>query len=265
MLLELAVYAGAAWLAYTLWFETEFPPFYRRQMWLYLAFIPALRVVVNRFLKIYDMMWRYVTVDDATYLAVALAPVTLVLYAFRLGLPTSSWLAVMLHVPLGVITLEYTLALSYGLGLRGLRRVLYMLHHHYQPLAEGSRRVLILGAGLLGLTAAQDIRPFPHIKLVGFLDDDPTKEGRIMAGCRVLGNSENLETLSARHKVTDLVICAKSINPHQLLELYRRCEILRIKLHKLPRLDQVLRGESDQPVMARPPRPAALRRSEAAK
>jgi lipopolysaccharide/colanic/teichoic acid biosynthesis glycosyltransferase len=245
MLLDLAVYMGAAWLAYSFRYESGFLDFYRRQRWLCMAFIPPLRVMVNRCLGIYDMMWRYVTLEDASYLAAALAPVTLALFGLRLGLPPSSWKAAVGIVPLSIITLEYLIALSAGLGLRCLRRMLYVLHHHYQPLPEEARRVLILGAGLLGLTTAQDIRQYPHMSLVGFLDDDPAKERRLMAGCRVLGNSENLEALCARHKVTDLVICAKSLDPQRLLELCRRCEGLRVKLHMLPSLDRLLREESD--------------------
>ena len=253
MLLDLAVYMGAVLLAYTFRYEAGFLDFYRRQMWLYMAFVSPLRVIVNRCLGIYDMMWRYVTLEDASFLAVALAPVTLVLYGLRLGLPASSWKAVMFLVPLSIVTLEYLLALSSSLGLRCLRRMLYVLHHHYQPLPEGTRRVLILGAGLLGLTTAQDIRQYPHMSLVGFLDDDPTKERRLMAGCRVLGNSASLDTLSDRYKVTDVLICAKSIDPDRLWELYRRCEVLRVKLHMLPGLDRVLREESDMPLGANTP------------
>ncbi|MGA2982472.1 MAG: sugar transferase [Terriglobia bacterium] len=250
LLLDLAVCIGAVWLAYTIRYETGLLAFYRRQMWLYIASIPPLRVVVNRCLGVYDMMWRYVTLDDASSLAAAFAPVTLVLYGLRLGLPTSSWAAVMFHVPLSIITLEYLIALSAGLGLRGLRRMLYVLHHHYQPLPEGARRVLILGAGLLGLTTAQDIRQFPHMSMVGFLDDDPTKYRRLMAGCRVLGSSENLETLCALYKVTDLVICARSIDPNRVQELYQRCAALRVKLRMLPSLDRVLRDEHHSPLPA---------------
>ena len=142
------------------------------------------------------------------------------------------------------------LALSAGLGLRCLRRMLYVLHHHYQPLPEGARRVLILGAGLLGLTTAQDIRQYPHMSLVGFLDDDSAKDRRLMAGCRVLGNSASLETLCALHKVTDLVICARSIDSDRMLELYRRCEALGVKVHMLRSLDRVLRGEDELPLSA---------------
>ncbi|MGO8813762.1 MAG: sugar transferase [Terriglobia bacterium] len=260
MLLDLAVYMGAALLAYTFRYEAGFLDFYRRQMWLYMAFIPPLRVMVNRCLGIYDMMWRYVTLEDAFFLTVAFAPITLVLYALRLGLPTSSWQAVMFLVPLSIITLEYLLALSASLGLRCLRRMLYVLHHHYQPLPEGARRVLILGAGLRGLSAAQDIRQYPHMSLVGFLDDDPAKNQRLIAGYRVLGNTAGLQSLCSRYKVTDVIVCAKLIEPDRLGEIYRHCKILGVMLHLLPSLDQILREESLMPSAAPPAFSPALHR-----
>jgi hypothetical protein len=255
MFLDFTVYLGAAWLAYTVRYEAGYPDLYRRQMWLYLAFIPALRVVVNRCLGIYDMMWRYVTLGDASVVAGILAPVTMVLFGLRLGLPPSSWIAVTLRVTLSVITLEYLIALGGSLGLRGLRRMLYVLHHHYQPLSEDSRRVLIIGAGLLGLTTALDIRRYPHMSLVGFLDDDPAKDRRLMAGCRVLGSSADMETLCAIHKVTDAVICAKSIDRERALLLFQRCAPLGVQLHMPPSLDRILRGENHLPL------PAGLRPS----
>lgn len=253
MLLDWAVYIGAVWLAYSFRYENGISDFYRGQMWLYIAFIPLLQVGINSFLGVYDMMWRYVTLDDASNLAAAFAPVTLALYGLRLGLSTGSWIAVLLHIPLSIITLANLLALSASLGLRGLRRILYVLHHHYQPLPEGARRVLILGAGLLGLMTALDIRQYPHMHMVGFLDDDPAKYRRLMAGCRVLGNSADLEALCARQQVTDLVICAKSIDPHRVVELHQRCEALRIKFRMLSSLDSMLRDPGKLPAPASVP------------
>src|ERR1035441_4980929 len=107
MLFDLAVYMGAALLAYTFRYEAGFLDFYRRQMWLYIAFVPPLRVLVNRCLGIYDMMWRYVTLEDASLLAAALAPVTLVLFGLRMDLHATSWKAVLLLVPLSITTLAH--------------------------------------------------------------------------------------------------------------------------------------------------------------
>jgi lipopolysaccharide/colanic/teichoic acid biosynthesis glycosyltransferase len=245
MALDLVFFMGAAWLAYTVRYEAGFLDFYRRQMWLYIALIPALRVAVNRGLGVYDVMWRYVTLEDASRLAAALSPVTLLLYGLRLRFHPGGGAAVMLLVPLSITTLEYLLTLSAALLLRSLCRMLYMLHHHYQPLSEEARRILILGAGLLGLMTAQDIRQYPHMSLVGFLDDDPAKNGRRIVGCRIWGSSDQLEVLCARHQVTDLMICAKSIEPQRRLELYRRCRTLQVGVHMMPSLDRALRGETD--------------------
>jgi len=246
MFLDLAAYMVAAWLAYTFRYDSGFLPFYRYQMWMYILFIPLLRVLVNRAFEIYDMMWRYVTLEDASHLAASLAPVSVILFTFRIGHSTILGRAPMLLVPLSIITLEYLLAFSASLTMRFSRRVLYTLQHHYQPLPAEARRVMILGAGLMGLMTAQDIRQYPHMNLVGFLDDDPAKERRLMAGSRVLGNTDHLESLCARHHVTDLMICAKSIDPQRMLDLLRRCEGLRVKVHNLPGLDRVLHDESEQ-------------------
>jgi FlaA1/EpsC-like NDP-sugar epimerase len=248
MMLDLALYMAAAWFAYTCWFEAGLPDFYRRQMWLFVLVVPAVRVMAHRTLGVFDMMWRYVNLEDGLLLAVVFAPVTLVLLVLRLWLPTSSKAAVPFLVPLGVITLEYLITLTAALGLRCLRRMLYVLHHRYQPLPEAAHRVLILGAGLLGLTTAVDMRRYPHMQLVGFLDDDPSKYRRLIAGCRVLGNSDDLEVLCLRHKVTDVVICAKSIDPTRLLGLFQRCSTLEVKPHVLPSLDQLLRDERIVPM-----------------
>ena len=241
LLLDLAVFAGAVLLAYQLRFDRAFTASCRTQMLLLVMVLPGVRAVTNKLLGTYDMMWRYINMADALVIALSLMPVTVILLTLRLGWPTVSWGGVLLGVPLSVIALEYLISLSAGLGLRSLRRMLYVLHHHYQPLPEASRRrVLILGAGLLGLTTAIDIRRHPHIKPVGFLDDDPSKRRRIMAGIRVLGNSQELEVISAEHKVTDLVICARALHPVKLQQLHQRCSDLDIRLYALPGLDQIL-------------------------
>jgi lipopolysaccharide/colanic/teichoic acid biosynthesis glycosyltransferase len=245
IVLDLVLYAGAVWLAYRLRYDVAFPDLYHTQMLLLIILLPPLRVLTNRLVGTYDMMWRYINMADAAVFALSLAPLTVILLLLRLGLPALSRTVALVEVPLSVVVLEYLTSLSGGLGLRSLRRMLYVLHHHYQPLPEANRRrVLILGAGLLGLSTVVDMRRYPHIQPVGFLDDDPTKYRRTMAGLRVLGNSENLETLCTHHKVTDLVICAKSVDRDKLWRLHQRCSDLEIKFHLLPGLDRILQEES---------------------
>ena len=244
MVLDLLVYASAIWCAYNFWFETGIPAFYRVQMWMFLITVPAIRVIVQRRLGVYDMMWRYINVEDAIHLALAFAPVSIGLLSLRLGLRPLSGFTALFMAPLGVITLEYLITLTAGLGLRSLRRMLYAAHHHYQPLPEAARRVLILGAGMMGMTTAIEMRHSPHLRLVGFLDDDPSKYRRLLVGSRVLGNTSEVETLCAQNKITDIIICSKSMSREKAADLRRRCGELGVKLHSLPTLEVVMNGKA---------------------
>jgi len=69
------------------------------------------------------------------------------------------------------------------------------------------RRVLIIGAGRAGSTLAemiQKLNPLPF-SLVGFIDDDPKKIGKKIAGLPVLGKSTDLIELIQKEQVSDLI------------------------------------------------------------
>lgn len=70
------------------------------------------------------------------------------------------------------------------------------------------RRVLIIGAGRAGTNLAEKItklKPMPFT-LIGFIDDDPAKQGHMIAGFPVIGTSKELLRLADEHQVTDLVM-----------------------------------------------------------
>jgi exopolysaccharide biosynthesis polyprenyl glycosylphosphotransferase len=70
------------------------------------------------------------------------------------------------------------------------------------------RRMLIIGAAesgrtMLNVYQAIDPRPF---NLVGFVDDDPDKQGGTLDGYRVIGISDNLLELIDKEEITDLIV-----------------------------------------------------------
>ncbi len=98
-----------------------------------------------------------------------------------------------------------------GIALwRGLYAVLFV-----QPAFQ--RRVLVLGAGWAGRTlaeaihqAADDRTPNPYqgngAVVVGFVDDDPAKQGCTIAGAPVLGTSHDLPQLAVELRADDVVL-----------------------------------------------------------
>lgn len=241
MAMELGVFVAAVWVAYWLRFEGQMSDFHRFQMLAFLVLIPAARWATNLAFGIYNMIWRYVTLMDAALLALSLGAVSAILVFLRIILPAGVPTAHVFQMPLGVIAMEYFLALGGGLGLRALRRALYVLDHRYQPLPEtGRRRILILGAGLSGAGIALDMARYPHLQVVGFVDDDATKQGCLIAGFRVMGSSQEIRELMRKNGVTDLIVCARSVAPERLGRVQEACEALGVSVHVIPTVDQLL-------------------------
>ncbi|HEV2348456.1 MAG TPA: sugar transferase [Terriglobia bacterium] len=244
--LEALTFASAVWLAYWLRYEGKPPEFYQVQMAAFIVLIPTARVICNYVLGIYDMMWRYLNFVDSALVALSLSLVSAVLLVFRFTLSMENSGTRIFVIPLGIIVMEYLLALTAALGLRGLRQALYVMNHRYQPLAtEKRRRIMILGAGLSGLGIALEIGRYPHLQLVGFVDDDPAKKDRLISGYRVLGASGQLGELALQHEISDVIVCVESPLADRLQGLCERCRGFGVKIHVIPTVDQILRLGQD--------------------
>jgi UDP-GlcNAc:undecaprenyl-phosphate GlcNAc-1-phosphate transferase len=90
-----------------------------------------------------------------------------------------------------------------------------------------ARRVLIIGAtdtGALALRLISRTRGTPY-HAVGFLDDDPGKRYRRVAGVPVLGTVSDLDSVLHRHRI-DLVLYANDLpesEPGRLQSLKESC------------------------------------------
>ena len=248
MLLEAMVFATAVWLAYWLRFDGQIPQYRQIQRDVLMLVLPLARLAGHRIFGIYDMVWRYANLVDGAMLVFCDSFISVALLLFRLlsfgGAADSHWLS----LPLSVIVLEYLLVVCGVIGLRVLRRTLYELNHRYQPWSPGKqRRVLIVGAGHSGAETSQAIVRCPQLELVGFVDDDPAKQGRSIAGRRVLGRSENLASLIREHTASDVILCSPSMSQASLQEIHQCCSALGVRTHVIPTMSQVFGLDRAEP------------------
>ena len=82
------------------------------------------------------------------------------------------------------------------------------------------------------------------------MDDDPTKQDRLIAGFRVLGSSEKLADLVREHAATDVIICTQSISRHRLRKIQESCFTLAARTHLIPTLDQILAQDTVEDELA---------------
>ena len=242
MTLDAAIFAAAVWLAYWLRYEQDMPPLYRWQRTTFLFLLPALRVAVNHRFGIYRMIWRYVNLVDAATLAISLATVSAVLLFARVFLPSEIDSVNFFQLPVTVIAMEFLLSMGGCLGMRGTRRLLYEVGHRYQPLPSAEkRRILIVGAGFSGLGMALEMTRQPHLEVLGFVDDDPAKLGRQIAGHAVLGPCSLAGELVRRYRISDVVVSVQSLGDERMRALSEDCRSSGVQLHRIPPIDQLLK------------------------
>jgi exopolysaccharide biosynthesis polyprenyl glycosylphosphotransferase len=85
-----------------------------------------------------------------------------------------------------------------------------------------NRRVLMIGAGKAGTTLAAmlcKVKPSPFT-LVGFIDDDPEKQGKVIEGYPVIGTGPDLAQCILTQGVTDLIFAISGdLNPDLFREI----------------------------------------------
>lgn len=115
--------------------------------------------------------------------------------------------------------------LCYGLVI--FTHTLYRLYFRFfAPATVGvKRRVLILGAGPVGIRVAKDLRQYQDlgVEWIGFLDDDPKKQQRD----DVLGSIDRVRQVIEEFHVTEVVFALPS-------RVAARISLLVAELHQLP-------------------------------
>jgi len=85
--------------------------------------------------------------------------------------------------------------------------VYYFLHYQRKH-GKNLRQVLIVGAGVLGKNAADQVKDYPWTgyQISAFLDDDPKLHGTLINGIEVKGCIENIENYLLTHHIDEVWI-----------------------------------------------------------
>jgi UDP-GlcNAc:undecaprenyl-phosphate GlcNAc-1-phosphate transferase len=101
--------------------------------------------------------------------------------------------------------------------------------------AQDGRRVLIYGAGDGGELLLRELRNNRELNLspVGFLDDDPAKNGKVIHGLRVFGGNGDLASVCAQHEVHEVVISSLKMTEERIQEVLQCCHERQIAVRRM--------------------------------
>lgn len=108
----------------------------------------------------------------------------------------------------------------------------------------GQSNVLIIGANPSGEELLHDLQRYPQLghRVVGFVDDDGRKKNTQVSGLPVLGHYSDIRTLVKQHQIRGIIISRVSASPNEILRILEYCGDLRITIHVVPSLMDVIAG-----------------------
>jgi FlaA1/EpsC-like NDP-sugar epimerase len=130
-----------------------------------------------------------------------------------------------------------------GILICGALRISWRLVHVSLPPAQKPSNTLIVGAGEAGALLARDLlRNRGELLPCGFIDDDPLKEGKFVAGLAVLGDCKALPALAREYDVEIVLVAIPSANGKKIRELYDMLAPLGVSVRVLPSLHELAGG-----------------------
>ena len=204
------------------------------------AIAAPLQVTVNVLFGVYQGVWRYTSLPDIQRIVFsALTGTVMISGALRLaGLDAAlGWREYLLY-PLFLIAL---MSLS-RMGFRSFRE--WSL---YGRGGEQGTPVVIMGAGDAAVGLVKELSRSHEWRVVGLLDDDKKKQGRLLHGVRVIAALDDLPRFAQRIKLRHAIIAMPSV-PYQVRRrVVEICKRAGVTVMTVPTLNSVVQGKGSVP------------------
>ncbi|NCB38578.1 MAG: polysaccharide biosynthesis protein [Erysipelotrichia bacterium] len=110
---------------------------------------------------------------------------------------------------------------------------------------DRQKRVLIVGAGQGGESILREIKRNINLPLevAGLIDDNPQKQGQIIHGVKVIGNSEKIGTIVRDLMIDEIIIAIPSASGQELRRIVKLCQNTKVRFKTLPGLQDIIGGK----------------------
>jgi FlaA1/EpsC-like NDP-sugar epimerase len=191
-----------------------------------------IQVAVSFLFGVYQGIWRYTSLPDIqrVVFSVVSGTVFVSLALHGLGLDERFTYRELVLYPLFLI------------ALMALSRMSFRSYKEWAQYGRGGEQgtpVIIMGAGDAAVGLVKDLSRSHDWRVVGLLDDDDKKRGRLLHGVRVLGALDDLPRLASRLKLRHAVIAMPSVPYKVRRRVVEICNRARVSIMTVPTLNTV--------------------------
>ena len=245
--IDIALVCASYGLACLIRFEGDIPPEQMELLAQTLPWIVPLKIALFWWVGLYRGMWRYTSIGDliniikAAVIAAGAVSLILLLVRYYEGFSRS------------VLILDALLTVMLVGGIRLLIRVYIQktipasffnptFFPFFNPDREKRTRLLIVGAGDAAEKMLREILDNPRVKYrpVGFLDDDPRKQGQAIHGVPVLGAIDDIEELPIQFD--EILIAIPSARGDVMRRVVELCDRTGKRYRTIPKIGELIEG-----------------------
>lgn len=190
----------------------------------------AVTIMSNILNGTYKIIWRYATPKEFIVLLRGL----FFGYAFTLMIIYFSHVA-SLPRSVGMLTFlgSYFLLVS--------ARLFYQFFINWRR--KSGKRIGIIGAGDVGVLLLNEIKRTNYGYVVAFFDDDPTKIGRYIAGVKIFGSIDSINTYLPTLEIEELIVAIPSAPKELMNKIVSNVDTSRISIKTFHSISQLLNKE----------------------
>ena len=230
----------AAFISIYLRFDSnKIPANYLSLLISYMPLAVAIYLISFYLFKLYGRIWRYASATEL--IAIVMANITASTAWYFISLYIGAVLPRSLYVFTGLLLIFFI-----GGSRLSLRFYSYVMNKpKYRQIQRKKNKVLIIGAGDAGAMLLREIERY-HIanrQVVGFIDDDKNKTGKILLGVKVLGTRNELVKIAADKGIDEIIIAMPSVKGKEIKAIISICKETNCKLTILPGLYEIIEGK----------------------
>ncbi len=199
----------------------------------YLPAIVAIQFGAFQMFHMYRRMWKYAGIYDLAAIVGASVSGSSALFLLALGNGVV--------LPRTIYVLNCILTI---LMVGGTRLSIRIYANRCKNDQGAPANLLIVGAGDIGAGIAKEIRGHygSGKNIVGFIDDDPAKIGRILNGIKVLGGRYDIAKVVGQYKVQEIIIAIPSVRSLLVREIVTACRNTKCDIKIVPAFHEVIDG-----------------------
>ncbi|MFQ5720207.1 MAG: polysaccharide biosynthesis protein, partial [Acidobacteriota bacterium] len=215
-----------------------------------LPYVVVLKLLTFFYFRLGRDLWRYASFSSLVRMAraIGIASLLVVTFTYLVGLGS---LPRSVFVVDGVFTLLLIAAprlLVRWLRERSLGGGGDDSDQRAGEVADGAmEKVLLVGAGEAGELMARDMNAHARklrMRPIGFVDDNPGKQGMLVHGLPVLGGREAIPVICDDFSVARIVLCMPYVAGKSIREIIRYCHLTGVRVDIMPRLGEILSGRA---------------------